>query len=396
MNCPQCSYPNPQGVTYCQMCYEVFNRSAADRYMQMQKRARARSGDEHASTPTEPEVTDPNATRVLSETSVIDWRYLFSKAVDFFTTIRVRTYKKEISLALAVIVLGVWAATSLSTENRLRFFGYRLHYDFAVPSTMSYLVLLHTDLHSWSERDGRLDTPMENTKRDELGRVSLRTYAERKTRRLVVEPQEWVINQTGRVSQSVPLNHPSMEVIQATINRGSLDKRITKPFLRTGRAALFTVPLWPKNKVRPGEQWTEPVSWVETIGEWKILWKGQLHWEMVGQALQDQAQCIRLRYTAEVVPSLWETPVWAQNAVDTLRFVGENHGELFFDTRLERVSSNELWQDGVIKIAIKDIYRIPLELRVGRLPRGRHGQGPIAQPGTLLLQFKNHYSIRKS
>ena len=40
MNCPKCTYPNPQGVTYCQMCYEVFNKSAADRYLHAQKRAR--------------------------------------------------------------------------------------------------------------------------------------------------------------------------------------------------------------------------------------------------------------------------------------------------------------------------------------------------------------------
>ena len=40
MDCPVCKYPNPPGATHCGMCYEVFNRSAAQAYLHAVKRER--------------------------------------------------------------------------------------------------------------------------------------------------------------------------------------------------------------------------------------------------------------------------------------------------------------------------------------------------------------------
>ena len=78
MNCPKCSYPNPQGVTYCQMCYEVFNRSAADRYLHAQKRARMLEG--HPASPPPRAKPEPDAipeTRILREPlPKIEWTKL--------------------------------------------------------------------------------------------------------------------------------------------------------------------------------------------------------------------------------------------------------------------------------------------------------------------------------
>ena len=45
MDCPVCKYPNPQGATHCGMCYEVFNRSAAQAYMHAVKRDRQLTED---------------------------------------------------------------------------------------------------------------------------------------------------------------------------------------------------------------------------------------------------------------------------------------------------------------------------------------------------------------
>ena len=54
MNCPVCQYPNAAGATHCGMCYEVFNRSAAQTYLHaVQKERRQTEG-----VPEEPIVAD--------------------------------------------------------------------------------------------------------------------------------------------------------------------------------------------------------------------------------------------------------------------------------------------------------------------------------------------------
>src|SRR6266850_803043 len=45
MDCPVCKYPNAAGATHCGMCYEVFNRSAAQAYLHAVKRERRLTED---------------------------------------------------------------------------------------------------------------------------------------------------------------------------------------------------------------------------------------------------------------------------------------------------------------------------------------------------------------
>src|SRR5580765_3611541 len=49
MDCPVCKYPNQPGATHCGMCYEVFNRSAAQAYMHAVKRERRQTEEDEPS-----------------------------------------------------------------------------------------------------------------------------------------------------------------------------------------------------------------------------------------------------------------------------------------------------------------------------------------------------------
>src|ERR1700687_5587708 len=100
MDCPVCKCPNPPGATHCNMCYEVFNRSAAQAYIQAVKRERRQREGESE----EPEVVI-RSERVLEEAKTViakvDWRGLFEKAVPLF-----KRSRKALLMGSALVV--VW------------------------------------------------------------------------------------------------------------------------------------------------------------------------------------------------------------------------------------------------------------------------------------------------
>ena len=158
MKCPQCSYPNPQGVAYCQMCYEVFNRSAADRYIHAQKRARLKRGEPDPSPPPaaseNPGATYTPVDRILSESlPKIDWGAFLKRWVGRLQNIA-RPHAREIGLGTAFVSLVLLVMYFTSPAKRLQMFGDRMGYTFPPPKTsVAYLVSFHTELKSWSERD---------------------------------------------------------------------------------------------------------------------------------------------------------------------------------------------------------------------------------------------------
>jgi len=398
MNCPKCSYPNPQGVTYCQMCYEVFNRSAADRYLHAQRRARRQkeSGSPPPAKETfreAPSISFPHVRNFLSQ---IDWAGMANRSIwiliDFF-----RTYYKELGMGAGLLTLGGLAFYFTSPAQRLSMFGSRLEYVYSTRKSVTYLIGTHTDLKSWSERDARLDTPLETSQRDEMGNVTVTaTTLQKKSQKILFQPTEWIVNQSGQISQSIPLSHPSLKPCAVILKQGKIVNRTMTPTTRLGRALAFLAPRWPLGAQHTGSQWDEPVEWVQTLGDWKIQWKGKLHWKIDGVESWDKVNCLHLRYTAEVQPSLWESPDWARGGVHRVTYQGTAIGDVCFDRNQHQIFSNDFLQDGMLTIPIDNIYRIPPELRVGRTPRRHWGQNVSPEQGTIILQMKNRLGIHKS
>jgi hypothetical protein len=412
MKCPKCSYPNATGVTYCNMCYEVFNKSAADRYLHEQKRARMeRDGELPAASASSSEATpsasssSPSSSSSLSDMThalhdtllKVDWEGLFRKLTDTPAHI-LKKYWKELGVVAAIIGLGVAAALYATPSQRLKIFGSPLLYRIPPNTSLGYFITFGTTVKSWSERDGRLDTPLESFQKDEVGTVKLSAGSLQKNLRVQLKPQEWIVNQAGMVVQNIPLSHPSLKVSQIVLDsQGKIVSRETNPSARLGRVLPFLMPRWPGKAQRVGRQWVEPVEWVESVGDWKILWKGRLQWKIAGFEEQDRRLCARLTYTAQVTPTLRDSPAWAKGAVRGVNYKGTSTGYAYFDVKKRQMYSNVFMQDGTLTIPISNIYRIPPELRVGRMPRRRWGQAGIApEPGTLVIQLKNTLGVRKS
>src|ERR1043166_3240008 len=87
MDCPVCKCPNPQGATHCGMCYEVFNRSAAQNYLHAVKRERRQA----EGYPDESPVTIKSQ-RIIDDTksaiSRLDWNGLSQNVFDVIKRFR--------------------------------------------------------------------------------------------------------------------------------------------------------------------------------------------------------------------------------------------------------------------------------------------------------------------
>ncbi len=403
MNCPQCNCPNPTGATHCQMCYEVFNKSAADRYLHAQRRARRnRENGEEAPAQTEippnPESLHTSSTKnephITRESNVgFPGQEFFLALPRFF-----KAHWKLLAQAVGLGVIGYLVLQFTSKETRLSLFGDQLAYAFPSNSTFPYLVTLRTDVKSWSEVDNRVDTPLPPVQRDEIGTLIMKASPPQKRAQYVVlQPKEWILTRSGSLTQNIPLSHASLKPLQATLKyHGSLLSRDGKTTTRIGRASAFLLPSWPTGRRRPGDTWEETVDWVDSLGEWAVRWTGKIRWEMTGFETRDGAPTAHLIYRADVRPSFVGVPEWAKKAVGKPVFEGSAWGDAYFDLKRNKIVSHDFDQNGTLRFPIDNVYRIPTHQRVGRAPRKRWGRPAPVQSGKIILQIKSKYGVHKS
>jgi hypothetical protein len=354
-----------------------------------------------------PDFSEPlmNGARIVSESLTrLDWRTNLARAWSESRAV-LQKYFKELGLAAVIITLGILLLSVASPSKRLQMFGGRMEYRFRTTAAFPYLITYSTELKSWSERGGRLDTPLQSGQRSEIGNVFLKASAmkasqsgpvRKKTQDVLMQAKEWIVTQTDLMPQNIPLNHPSLKTLRIKLNsEGDIVSRDTNYSTRLGRALTFIMPRWPSESLRPGAEWYEAVGWVQTLGDWKIFWRGQMHWKLVGFEPYEQMAAAHLTYHAEVTPAIWEGPAWAKKAVKRVTYSGTGDGEAYFDTRKRQIISNTYSQEGALTIPIDNIYRIPAEQRVGRMPRRRWGQPAQAESGRLILQLKEKLDVHK-
>ena len=367
------------------MCYEVFNRSAAQAYIQAVKRERRQREGESE----EPEVVI-RSERVLEEAKTViakvDWRGLFEKAVPLF-----KRSRKALLMGSALVVVWMVMSFLLSASLWYHLFGKKLVYAFSDKAGAQYLVGMKQNIKIWSERQGRLDTPMEEQKIDEMGNVLFDPAIGKKKPPVLVHAREWIqiLNDAaGSTSHTLPKNHPSLAGARIVLDKkGSLLERHYTLSPRLAKALPFLTPRFPKRSLRQGRTWDEPIEWLDVYDDWKIYWSGTLHWTLGDLEPCGKDTCVKLTYTADVNPRLRGSPDWARGTVHDVQGQVSTEGQALFDSSRNRLFDNLFSYDGLLHIPITNLERIPWELRVGHRVKG---------PGEIVIRFENKIDVRKN
>ncbi|MFA5975459.1 MAG: hypothetical protein WC859_04760 [Elusimicrobiota bacterium] len=366
------------------MCYEVLIHSAAEAFLRSARRERLQA--QQGGKIEDPVFLGSVVSDTASVAKEIDWVEL-SRA----TAQAVKRFHKLILWGLvAIATLGIIRLLS-STETWFFLIGTRLSYSVPPKISPRYFISFHYDLNTWTEKQGRLDTPLPHWRVDELGNVFLEKAkgSSAKDPKLTIRPQEWIqIVYRGdvRQSQAFPLSHPSLTPVSVGLDRhGFVVQRKFQLSPRLAKGVDFLVPRFPKGFLKKGRTWAEPIQWIETIGEWKIHWSGKFHWTLMGQQDCEQDTCTQLFYKAELHPKIWEAPRWATGAIGRPSFTGATTGNVFFNNNTKRLYSNDLKSDGILRIPLSNVGLVPRKTRVGRKVLG---------PGEIVLQFSNRVSIK--
>lgn len=387
MNCPKCKYPNQPGTRFCGLCYEVLTHSAAEAYLRSVRREHREEKAKASEVGRPPAPLESAVSSASEAVKQIDWAGLFREAAQ-----TVKRFRKALLYAAATVAALFAAQTLGSPRTWFHLLGSRLAYRVPPSEPLKYLVGFHYDLNVWSQRQGRLDTPIQRWRLDELGNALLEnaTMANPSGERLVaVRPQEWIqIAYHGdlRQSRALPLDHPSLAAASVPLDRrGSALKRNVPLSPRLSKSVNFLMPRFPPERLRRGRAWEEPVEWIETIGDWKIHWSGRLRWTLEGQKDCGRDACAHLLYKADLRPQIWEAPQWAAGALGRPSYEGTAQGDALFDHGRRRLYANSLKHEGVIRIPFSDLGAIPRRLRVGRKVRG---------PGEIVLQLAHRIDIK--
>ncbi len=376
------------------MCYEVFNRSAADSFLRSARRERLLHEKERGGTglPSETETLQQSLNRIsghLKETlPPLDWKEGVRQAREFAFPYRKPLW--TLAGVLAALALFFWSA---SGHWWTRVVGLKPVYRFADHRPVRYLLTFSSDFKAWSERSENLDTALSHVRIDELGNFELRAAAQKKSKRLEARAREWIVIQRDTThgtqqSAKIPISHPSLKGGSLALDaKGRISERNFPSNVRMGRALHFLTPDWPAKRLTPGDTWTSSVSWVEQIQDWKVFWSGSVDWTFNG-VQAGNADVLTFSGRMHVKPHIWDSPPWAKGQTKAARFSAPP-GEAFlvFDARHGRVSERRMAYRAHIDFPLNDLARIPWELRVGRRVRG---------PGRIVLDFSNRIDLRQN
>lgn len=383
MNCPVCKCPNPAGATHCSMCYEVFNRSAAQTYLQAIRRERRQSE----------EAPDDNEAIIKSQhvvneepsfLSKINWVDLINGAAGFVA----RFWKLGAAL-VALLVLGSLMSNLFSTAFWYRHNGKKFSYAFSDKHNSPYLVGMKQNIKIWSERQGRLDTPLDKQSTDEMGNLLFVKAPGTSSGAVNVAAKEWIqiLNQEGNTtSKSIPQNHPSLAAGKILLDKqGLVLERRSALTPRLGKSLPFIALRFPKGSLKPGKTWTESIQWVDDYNGWKVAWSGTLHWSLGEMDVCGQNQCAEIRSLADLKPRLVDTPDWAAGAMGALTGKASASSLAQFDFSRHKLIGHAFAYQGLLRISIRSLERIPMEFRVGRRVKG---------PGDIVIYVDNKVDVR--
>jgi hypothetical protein len=371
------------------MCYEVFNRSAAQAYLQAIRREK-RERDEGRGAPEESAGATITSQRVVHQKesilSQIDWVALQQKGRELF-----KKYWKW--LVVGVTVVTAWALLDLLFSASLWYdlLGKKFRYAYSDPKGMQYLVGIKQNVKVWSERQGRLDTPMETRFTDEMGNVLFERNTDKKNPAVRVKVREWIQilkDDIGSASRGIPLNHPTLAGGKILLGKnGEIQERHHSNSSRLGKSLVFLTPRFPKGSLKQGKTWTENIEWVDDFGGWTIRWSGVLRSQLGELKPCHPSMCAEIRTIADIKAQLKGAPEWARGSTSGAQGQASGRGTIQFDASNKRLAGHNFSYQGQVLIPVRSLEIIPMELRVGRRVRG---------PGVIVINLDNSISIQKN
>jgi len=279
----------------------------------------------------------------------------------------------------------------LSPLTRLELYGVKLGHRAVLLHPASYLWGYQSHVESWTEHDGRLDTPLSNDTVQEVSTLQVeRAQGSTAINVLSVRPQEWIRslkNAAGFKNDTIPLNDPSIAPGTIVLDQeGTLLERRSAAAWRTERAMQMLIPQFPKGFLRRAGDWTEHLEWVETTSGWTISWQADLQWVVKNFELRYGKPCAILAYEATLRPTVLQTAAWVKSSGGPVRFTGEARGEAVFDVKDKWLISNTLSYAGLLKIHVSNLANVPEDLRVGLVM--------AATGGDVVLKLANKMDIR--
>ncbi len=380
MQCPNCKYPNPKGVTYCQMCYEVFSRSAAESYLRTMHRDRLAAQKKEASE----RIMAPAAASLKNWFKNVDWGQLTEPL-----SIWARANRRLVLAAIGVLAAGIFWTTWTSAHLGLRLVGTRFHYIFNKQKSLYILVGMKSELREWSEYRAQIDTEMSEISLDEIGTLRLKKESET---RVLVEPTQWWLETRrngNRESHIIPLSSPTLLPGHILLSsRGTVLQRHYGLNSRLAQSIPFMAPILPAHFLHLHDHWGEHIEWIEMLGDWKVHWVAKLDWTLAGEISYGQYNCDQLLYTATLTPQILAGPSWGSFALQNATFdIGTVQGVAEFDHHAGELLANTFSYSGQLRIPTNDLGAIPMEQRIGRSVHHL--------PGEIVVKFSNTINVRK-
>src|SRR5262245_6997260 len=125
-----------------------------------------------------------------------------------------RKYSFIVFIAVGIGIMLFASMYYFSPMVRLALYGARLDHRVAMRRPESLLVCWHSRQESWTEYEGRLDTPLTNETLDEVSTIAIERNRGTATQNVLsIKPREWIRsikNNAGFKNQTIPLNHPSL------------------------------------------------------------------------------------------------------------------------------------------------------------------------------------------
>ena len=367
MNCPVCKYANPQGATHCGMCYEVFNRSAAQTYLHAVKRENRRESGEVDAAPVVKE-TKKVVAETFTAVEKIDWRAVWASLASFIK-------RSRVFLLLIAGIVAAWMLVGFLTSPSLWYhlFGKKLIYAYSTRAPNQYLVGFTQGIKTWSELSGRLDTPMEEYKVEELGNVLFekKKSGGQKRQTVALRIKEWIQSAARRAWHLEP--HPSFKSSLARrrqpwcwIKMGRSWNGIRSHRRAWPRDLFFLAPKLPAGRLRRGQTWTEPVEWVDVYNDWKIYWTGTLLWTLGDLEPCSEGTCMNLTSQADFVRGSGPRRPGPRTRSRPFRPKSRRRARRFLTSNTNVLCPNHFSYEGLLRIPITNLGRIPRALRIGR------------------------------
>src|SRR5258708_6609679 len=180
----------------------------------------------------------------------VDWQGIFQHGVSL-----IQRYWKWLAGAVAFVTLWFLLSFLLSASLWYHLFGKKLRYAYSDQTTSQYLVGFKQKIKIWSERQGRLDTPIEDQNIDEMGNVVFEKVPGKQSRSAYVHSREWIqiLNDSaGSTSHMIPKRHPSLAGGRIILDKkGLVQERRYALSPRMGKSLPFLAPRFPKRSPPP-------------------------------------------------------------------------------------------------------------------------------------------------